>query len=55
MGYEHINSKGTKYYLHSRGRLFFFSKNPEDSIDLPSGYIVVENQKTGLPMIKKQE
>lgn len=55
MGYEHTNSKGNKYYLHSRGRLFFFSKNPAEGIDLPTGYTVVENQKTGLPMIKKQE
>lgn len=55
MGYGHTNSKGNKYYLHSRGRLFFFSKNPAEGIDLPTGYTVVENQKTGLPMIKKQE
>ncbi|MEI7961540.1 MAG: hypothetical protein WCI04_04350 [archaeon] len=54
MGYEHTNSKGKKYYLHSRGRLFFFSKLPEDGIELPAGYKVVENQTTGLPMIKKE-
>lgn len=54
MGYEHTNSKGVKYYLHSSGRLFFFSKKPEDSIDLPDGYGIVENQRTGLPMIKKK-
>ena len=54
MGYEHTNSKGNKYYLHSRGSLFFFSKKEEESIDLPSGYIVVENQTTGLPMLKKE-
>ena len=55
MGYEHTNSKGNKYYLHSKGRLFFFSKKPEEGIDLPAGYKVVENQTTGLPMIKKLE
>ena len=55
MGYEHKNSKGNTYYLHSRGRLFFFSKKPEESIDLPQGYNVVENQTTGLPMLKRKE
>ncbi len=55
MGYEHTNSKGVKFWLHQRGHLFFFSKNPEDSIDLPEGYDVVENPKTGLPMIKKKK
>ncbi|MFA6268351.1 MAG: hypothetical protein WC652_00915 [archaeon] len=53
MAYEHTNSKGNKYYLHSRGHLFFFSKKAEDGIDLPAGYKVVENSTTGLPMIKK--
>ena len=54
MGYEHTNSKGTKYYLHQRGKLFFFSKKSVDSIDLPAGYNVVENNRTGLPMLKKK-
>ncbi|VVB75649.1 Uncharacterised protein [uncultured archaeon] len=54
MAYEHTNSKGKKYYLHSRGHLYFFSKNPAEGIDLPAGYKVVENQTTGLPMIKKE-
>ncbi len=55
MGYEHTNSKGNKYYLHSRGKLFFFSKKEEESIDLPTGYNIIENQMTGLPMLKKVE
>jgi len=54
MGYEHTNSKGNKYYLHNRGKLFFFSKKDEESIDLPVGYNVVENNRTGLPMLKKK-
>ena len=53
MVYEHKNSKGRTYYLHARGRLFFFSKVPADGIDLPAGYKVIENSTTGLPMIKK--
>lgn len=53
MGYEHTNSKGVKYYLHKRGGLLFFSKDPTDSIDLPEGLEVRENPRTGLPMVKK--
>ncbi len=52
MGYEHTNKKGNTYYLHSKGRLFFFSKEKKGSIDLPKGYKVIENKKTGLPMLK---
>ena len=54
MAYSHKNKKGTTYHLHQKGRLFFFSKEPKDSIDLPSGYKVIENERTGLPMIKKE-
>lgn len=54
MGHFHVNKKGVKYWLHSRGKLFFFSKNEAESIDLPAGYHVVENERTGLPMIKKK-
>jgi len=59
VGYEHTNSRGQKYYLHSRegrggAKLFFFSKNPADSIDLPENMIAIENERTGLPMVKKK-
>lgn len=54
MAYEHTNSKGVKYYLHSKGRLMFFSKKPEDAINLPENMTVVENTKTGLPLVKKK-
>ncbi len=53
MVYEYTNSKGIKYYLHQKGKLLFFSKNPEGAIDLPAGLKVEENPKTGLPMVKK--
>ena len=53
MGYSHKNSKGVTYYLHSKGKLYFFSKNEQDSIDLPEGFTVIENQRTGLPMVKR--
>ena len=54
MVYEYKNSRGKTYYLHSRGKLFFFSKDPAGGIDLPEGYKVVESEKTGLPMLKKE-
>jgi hypothetical protein len=55
MVYEHTNSKGKKYYLHGKGRLFYFAGTQRDNaIDLPEGYDVVENQTTGLPMLKKK-
>ncbi len=56
MVYEHTNSKGKKYYLHGKGRLFYFSSTQkENAIDLPEGFKVVENNTTGLPMLKKKE
>lgn len=58
MGYSHKNSKGVTYHLHSKetsrgARLFFFSKNEADSIDLPEKFMVIEGP-TGLPMVKKK-
>lgn len=58
MGFEHKNSRGEKYYLHSKEMknkrvLFFFSKKSDDSVELPQGYKIIENPKTGLPMLKK--
>ncbi|MFO0862218.1 MAG: hypothetical protein U0516_00630 [Candidatus Saccharibacteria bacterium] len=64
MTYEHTNSRGQKYFLHQRevtlkgGRLqtiYFFAREVKDgAIDaLPEGYEVVENTRTGLPILKK--
>ena len=64
MTYEHTNSRGQKYSLHQRevtlkgGRLqtiYFFAREVKDgAIDaLPEGYEVVENTRTGLPILKK--
>ncbi len=55
MGFEYENSRGQKYYLHKRDKLFFFSKKPEAGIELPEGFNVVENQRTGLPMLKRKQ
>tara|TARA_Y100001970_G_scaffold136849_1_gene168376 strand:+ start:17806 stop:18003 length:198 start_codon:yes stop_codon:yes gene_type:complete len=64
MAYTHENSRGQTYYLHSRvtnlrggrqQRIYFFAKTIKDgAIDaVPDGYIVTENQRTGLPLLKK--
>lgn len=65
MAYEYSNSKGEKYYLHQkdiilrgsgkRQRIYFFSRRTgEGALDeLPSGFKVVESQKTGLPVLKR--
>ncbi|MCC7118653.1 MAG: hypothetical protein IT310_09025 [Anaerolineales bacterium] len=54
MAYAHTNSKGTTYYLHSNGRMFFFSKEVKaGALDaVPAGYNVVE-MKTGMLVLKK--
>lgn len=66
MAYQHTNKKGTVYYLHSteitlRGSgkkqtIYFFAREVKSSGSLdavPAGYQVVENQRTGLPVLKK--
>lgn len=59
MGYSQQNSKGVTYYLHSRdgkggAKLFFFSKDPNNSVDLPDHLQVVESP-TGMLMVKKKQ
>ncbi|MBE0670337.1 MAG: hypothetical protein IH588_07100 [Anaerolineales bacterium] len=53
MAYSHTNSKGTTYYLHTNGKMFFFSREiKEGAIDaLPAGKVVVE-MKTGMLVLK---
>jgi hypothetical protein len=64
MAFEHTNSKGQKYFLHMKDvmlkggriqRIYFFARDVRpDAIDaLPAGYIVIENARTGLPVLKK--
>jgi len=64
MAYSHVNSKGQTYYLHKKdvtlkgGRrqtIYYFGREVKsDAIDeLPAGYKVMENPRTGLPMLKK--
>jgi hypothetical protein len=58
------NKSGKTYYLHSRdvtlrgGRnqtIYFFAQDVRDgALDaVPAGYTVMENPRTGLPMLKK--
>lgn len=66
MAFAYTNSKGRTYYLHAKevalrgGRqqtIYYFSKEvkPGALHVLPSGKIVVENGKTGLPILKGSE
>ena len=44
MAYSHTNSKGTTYYLHSNGKMFYFSKEIKEGVleAVPAGYNVVD-------------
>lgn len=64
MAYEFTNSRGQKYYLHSKEvklrsgrmqRIYYFAKEAGSGAinNLPPGFMVVENQRTGLPVLKR--
>jgi hypothetical protein len=64
MVFSHTNTRGQVYNLHQKDvtlkggrlqRIYFFARDVrEGSCDvLPAGYIVVENPRTGLPVLKK--
>ncbi len=69
MAYSHVSKKnGVSYYLHARvtptangtRTMYFFAKEvkPSDgttsALDtVPAGYLVVESEATGLPLLKK--
>lgn len=65
MAYTHISQKsGKPFYLHQRDvvlkngrnqRIYFFAPTQQQGTidDLPSGFIVGENPRTGLPYLKK--
>jgi len=57
---------GETYYLHSKdvtlrgGRqqtIYYFARTEKEGVmdDLPEGYSVMENSRTGLPMLKKSD
>ncbi len=57
--------KGQTYYLHTKqvtlknGRvqtIYYFARDvrPEEALaDVPAGYMVVETERTGMPVLKK--
>lgn len=65
MAFSTVSKKsGKTYYLHSKdvmlrgGRkqtIYFFAQDvrPGALDKVPSGYVVMENPRTGLPMLKK--
>lgn len=64
MAFEFTNKKGVKYYLHFKDvnlkggriqRIYFFARDVRaDSLDaVPDGYIVMETERTGMPILKK--
>jgi len=64
MAYEFTNSRGVKYYLHSKdvtlkgGRnqtIYYFARDvrPEAIDAVPGGYQVMETERTGMPILKK--
>jgi len=65
MAYSHTNSKGVKYYLHSKDvtlrggkqqRIYYFAKDvrPEAIDALPDAYTVIENPRNGFLTLKKK-
>jgi len=65
VAYSQTNSRGQEYFLHSRkvtlkgGRvqtIYYFARkvDPTSAIDaVPAGYMVSENGRTGLLLLKK--
>ncbi|MGC2310564.1 MAG: hypothetical protein WA432_03025 [Candidatus Babeliaceae bacterium] len=52
----HLHSKEVKLAGDRKQRIYYFAgKAGKDSIDaLPTGYEVMENKRTGLPMLRKK-
>lgn len=64
MAYEFTNTRGVKYFLHSKdvtlkgGRnqtIYYFARDirPEAIDAVPAGYQVMETERTGMPILKK--
>lgn len=65
MAYQHTNSKGQDYYLHSKDvrlrsgrnqRIYYFARETRSGAldEIPEGFMVIENKRTGLPILKKK-
>ena len=66
MAYEHKNKRGQTYFLHAKEvklrsgltqRIYFFKKSVDEGAQdqLPEGFMVVENERTGLPILKRKK
>jgi hypothetical protein len=65
VAFTHKNSKGDTYFLHAKDvtlrngrvqRIYYFARAAKDGESLeavPEGYVVGENQRTGLPFLSK--
>jgi hypothetical protein len=65
MAYEYKNKKGQTYFLHGKNvtlqngreqRIFYFAREQKrgEALDaVPDGYRIEENERTGLPFLKK--
>jgi hypothetical protein len=64
MAFTYKNKKGDTYYLHKKdvtlrgGRqqtIYYFARDVRDGAidEVPSGYKVVETERTGMPVLKK--
>lgn len=64
MAYSETNTKGQQYFLHMKDvtlkggrlqRIYFFARDVREGAceALPSGYVSVENPRTGLLVLKK--
>lgn len=56
--YMYVNKEGKKFWLHMKKKgkvtLYFFSKDPTGAIlNVPKGFEVIENTRTGMPFLKK--
>lgn len=66
MAFEYTNKKGQKYYLYQKDvqlrgsgkvqRIYFFKRESGAGVlnEVPSGYSVMEIERTGLPVLKKK-
>jgi len=64
MAYSTTNRRQETYFLHARDielrnhhaqRIYFFAKSEKPGAidEIPEGYEVVENSRTGLPVLRK--
>ncbi len=65
MAFEHTNKKGQTYILHGKEvtlkggrmqRIHYFAREarPGEALEaIPAGYKIEENERTGLPFLKK--